>query len=360
MMHNLQVTLVKLIEVIKTMINVPFQKVCESLELAYSTFMRWKSRVSRGEAPVKKPGPKKEDPLEVEGLMDRIQDLGHRKKRSLGVGILFEEYKDLVSRRSFQELVRLAREEVKREERALMRRIEWKQPGLVYSMDDTYFGRDEVNTKLHLHTVRDLASRYEFDPVAGEYATGRQVAKNLEFLFNRYGPPLFLKRNGGSNLKHHEVEDVLSRYMVIPLESPSHYPPYNGAREKGQSEMKQKIWRRQKQDVSILRRHFHVYAESGTHELNHLPRRCLKGRVSCQVFFSEKGGAKFSKRRRREIFEWIKKLSSAILVEIGKSGKRAAQTAWRMAVESWLHINGYIEVSMDGKVLPIFSPELSH
>jgi len=242
----------------------------------------------------------------------------------------------------------------------LMRHIEWKQPGLVYSMDDTYFGKDEVNKKLYLHTVRDLSSRYQFDPLAGDFAKGRHVAKNLEWLFNRYGPPLFLKRDGGSNLKHHEVEDVLSRYMVIPLESPRHYPPYNGAVEKAQSEVKQKIWRRQQQYVSIPRRHFHVYAESAAHELNHLPRRCLKGRISCQVFFSEKGGAKFSKRKRREIFEWIKKLSSAILVEIGKSGKRAAQSAWRMAVESWLQINGYIEVSMDGKVLPIFSPELSH
>ena len=83
-------------------------------------------------------------------------------------------------------------------------------------------------------------------------------------------------------------------------------------------------------------------------------------RIPCQVFFSEKGGAKFSKRKRREIFEWIKKLSSAILVEIGKPGKRAAQAAWRMAVESWLHINGYIEVSMDGKVLPIFSSNFTH
>jgi hypothetical protein len=342
------------------MINVPFRKVCESLELAYSTFMRWKSRAALGEPPVKKPGPKKEDPLEVEGLMDRIQDLGHRKKRSLGAGSLFEEYKDLVSRRSFQELVCLAREDARREERALMRQIEWKQPGLVYSMDDTYFGRDEGNKKLFLHTVRDLASRYEFDPLAGDFALGMQVAKNLERLFSRYGPPLFLKRDKGGNLKHQAVEDVLSRYMVIPLDSPTHYPPYNGAREKGQFELKQKIWWRQQDYLSIPRRHFHVYAESAAQELNHLPRRSLKGRVSCQVFFLEKGGAKFSKRRRREIFEWIKKLSSAILVEIGKSGKRAVQSAWRMAVESWLHINGYIEVSMDGNVLPIFSPELSH
>jgi len=87
---------------------------------------------------------------------------------------------------------------------------------------------------------------------------------------------------------------------------------------------------------------------------------CLQGKVSCQVFFSEKGGAKFSKRQRREIFDWIKDLSCAILSQLGKPGKRAAQAAWRLAVESWLHVNGFIEVSVNGKVLPIFPPNLSH
>jgi hypothetical protein len=359
-MDDLRYSVVKLIEVVKDMLRIPIRTVCASLELAYSTYMRWKGRANRGEVLVKKPGPQKVPPLEVKGLMDRIRNLSHRKKRSLGVQRLFEEYKDRVSRRSFQELVFLAREEVKRAARAAMRRIRWLRPGLVYSMDDAICGRDENYRRLFLHTVRDLSSRYQFKPLCGDFAAGPQVAKNLERLFERYGPPLILKRDGGSNLKHEDVEEVLAKYMVIPLTSPRHYPPYNGAIEKGQSELKQGIRRRKKDSVFLPRRHFSVYAESAAGELNHILRRSLQGKVSCQVFFSEKGGAKFSKRQRREIFEWIKDLSCAIISQLGKPSKRAAQTAWRLAVESWLHINGFIEVSVNGEVLPIFPPNLSH
>jgi hypothetical protein len=53
----------------------------------------------------------------------------------------------------------------------------------------------------------------------------------LEQLFLHDGPPLVLKRDNGSNLNHQAVDEVLARYLVIPLNSPPHYPPYNGAME---------------------------------------------------------------------------------------------------------------------------------
>ena len=153
---------------------------------------------------------------------------------------------------------------------------------------------------------------------------------------------------------------MLSEYMVIPLNSPRRYPPYNGAVEKGQYELKSGIRMRQAKYGSIPRRHFQVYGESAAYALNHLPRRSLARRPACQVFFSGKGGVRYSKRKRREIFEWIKNLSCAIMVGLGTSSKRAAEAAWRMAVESWLQKNGFIQVSRDGKVLPYFLPSESH
>jgi hypothetical protein len=302
----------------------------------------------------------KEAPLELEGLMERIQCLDHKRKRSFGTGHLFEEYKGMVSRRDFYHLVDLARSDMNREKAALMRRIEWRQPGLVWGMDDTFYGLDEHDGKLFLHAVRDLPSRYEFNPLGGDFARGPKVAENLRRLFDRYGHPLFLKRDNGGNLAHFKVEELLSEYMVIPLNSPRRYPPYNGAVERGQYELKSRIRMRQADYWSIPRRHFQVYGESAAYELNHLPRRSLGGRPSCQVFFSEKGGAKFSKRKRREIFEWIKNLSCAIMVGLGKSSRRAAEAAWRTAVESWLQLNGFIQVSRNGKVLPYFLPLESH
>jgi len=351
---------VKLIKVIKKMLSMSYKEACLSLDFGYSTFMRWKKRMQKGKPLVKKPGPKKEAPLELIGLMDRIRSLDHKQKRSHGTGLLFEEYKGMVSRRDFNNLVNLARADMNRDKIAWMRRIEWLQPGLVWAMDDTFYGRDENDLKLFLHSVRDLPSRYQFNPISGDFAGGPAVAQNLRRLFDRYGHPLFLKRDNGSNLAHSEVEKVLSEHMVIPLNSPRGYPPYNGAIEKAQHELKSRVRMRQANFWSIPRRHFHVYGESASHDLNHLPRRSQQGRTSCQVFFSEKGGAKFSKRKRREIFDWIKNLSFAIMVGLGRSSKRAAQAAWRTAVESWLQINGFIQVSRNGKVLPYFSPLESH
>lgn len=352
--------MIRLIQVIKKMLKMSYKEVCHSLAFGYSTFMRWKGRMKEGKPLVEKPGPKKEVPLELEGLMDEIRGLAHRKKRSFGTGLLFEEYKDQVSRRDYYRLVEGARADLNREEAAWMRRIDWKQPNLVWAMDDTQYGYDHHGKKLYVHATRDLPSRYQFDPLAGDFAKGPEVAKHLKRLFDRYGAPLFIKRDNGGNLNHEEVERILSKYWVIPLNSPKYYPPYNGAIEKGQYEVKSKISERQEHLWSIPRKHFQVYAESAVFDLNHLPRRSLGGKVSCQVFFGEKGGASFSKRKRREIFEWIKRLSHAIMVGLGKTGQRAAQAAWRMAVESWLQVNGFINVSMGGKVSPYFRTDESH
>ena len=64
------------------------------------------------------------------------------------------------------------------------------------------------------------------------------MAVRLEQLFLRHGPPLVLKRDNGSNLNHQAVDEVLTRYLVIPLNSPPHYPPYNGGMECAVRELK--------------------------------------------------------------------------------------------------------------------------
>ena len=60
----------------------------------------------------------------------------------------------------------------------------------------------------------------------------------LDELFTQFGPPLVLKRDNGSNLNSAAVNAVLSRWLVIPLNSPPHYPPYNGGIERSQRELK--------------------------------------------------------------------------------------------------------------------------
>jgi hypothetical protein len=65
-----------------------------------------------------------------------------------------------------------------------------------------------------------------------------QVVSDLTVLFQRYGAPLFLKRDNGSNLVNAPVDEVLAQHGVIPLTSPPYYPRYNGAIEYAQRELK--------------------------------------------------------------------------------------------------------------------------
>jgi hypothetical protein len=67
---------------------------------------------------------------------------------------------------------------------------------------------------------------------------GESVAARLEQLFLGQGPPLVLKRDNRSNLNHKAVDEVLARHLVIPLNSPPHYPPYNGGMECAVRELK--------------------------------------------------------------------------------------------------------------------------
>jgi hypothetical protein len=56
--------------------------------------------------------------------------------------------------------------------------------------------------------------------------------------FERFGPPLFIKRDNAGNLNHTSVNEVLEEHMVIPINSPYYTPSYNGAIEHCQGEFK--------------------------------------------------------------------------------------------------------------------------
>ena len=352
--------LVEMIKMLRDVMKIPYTVMCGILKMAYSSFMRWKSRADKGEPTVKASGPKKEIPLEVKELQRDLQGLRHGRKRTRQTGVLWEKYQESVSRRDLQALVEQARRESLGRRRESLWRVEWKVPGSVWGMDDTEVGRDILGRRLFVHTVKDLGSRYRFSPICGDFPKGEDVAKNLVKHFDRYGAPLVLKADLGSNLNHTEVWKTLSKYMVIPLMSPPRYPQYNGSVEKSQGELKAALRERIPLGSPLPWKHLGAYAESVFHDLNHRPSRILEGRTSCEVFFSQKGGAKFFKRKRRSIFEWIKGLFYVILNALGEDTKRAAHAAWRIAVETWLRMNGLIEITVAGNVLPYFSREMSH
>jgi hypothetical protein len=67
----------------------------------------------------------------------------------------------------------------------------------------------------------------------------------------------------------------------------------------------------------LSREHFQAYAKNAEHNLNHRTRLCLGGRNSCRVYFEGKNKHKFSKRERREIYDWTTWLVGDILNDIG-------------------------------------------
>ncbi len=152
-------------------------------------------------------------------------------------GRVYRQYHTQVSRRELQALTETVRRELAQQRQAALRHITWHVPGLVWSLDDAELARFAHHT-LHLHQVQDLASRYKFTPWVGERVLGETVAVRLEHLFLQHGPPLVLKRDNGSNLNQQAVDEVLARYLVVPLNSPPHYPPYNGGMECAVRELK--------------------------------------------------------------------------------------------------------------------------
>jgi transposase InsO family protein len=258
---------------------------------------------------------------------------------------LYAVHRLAVSRRVLQQLVTETRGEILRERQAEQRRIHWQIPGLVWSMDPTEltWERDELRQKLRLLPAMDLASRYKFAPWVGTQLTGEQVAAHLEELFRRYGPPLVLKRDWGSNLNDEAVNELLSRWLVIPLNSPPHYPPYNGGMERGQREFKTVL---RPQLLADPRRDPAGLALLTVHELNHRPRRCLRGQTACEQFAGAKHNLRgYTRRRRKEIFEQIGELAMTIMLEQPVRSQGRADAVWRRAVETWLQQNEIITIS---------------
>jgi transposase InsO family protein len=322
----------------------PYRPLCEAATLPYPTFMRWNGRLARGEPLLHPPGPKPVGGLNLAGLQAQLRELEHGPRRSHGTTALYAAHRSRISRRAFHHLLEETRREVLRDRHADQRYIHWRVPGAVWSMDPTALTvpRDRVQQKLSLLPVLDLASRYKLPPLIGARLTGEVVAARLDELFRRHGAPLVLKRDNGSNLNCEAVNEVLSRWLVIPLNSPPHYPPYNGGIERAQRDLK-----------SALRPHLFARATvdvaglvaATVHELNHRPRRCLRGQTACERFAGAKHNLRgYTRRQRKEMFEQISQRAMKLMLEQPVHAQGHADAAWRRAVETWLQEQGIITI----------------
>jgi transposase InsO family protein len=316
--------------------------------------------LEHGQPAFSKSGPHKVAPLNLEELHVAVCHLPHGRQRSRGVDQLYRQHQDQISRRDLEALTRTVRRELAHQHQAELRHITWQVPGLVWSFDDAELVRF-ADHKLYLHQVQDLASRYKFTPWVGEQVLGETVAVHLEQLFLQHGPPLVLKRDNGSTLNQQAVDEVLARYLVMPLNSPPHYPPYNGGMECAVRELKTPLVEKILAGGPTSESQVQAWAEVLAHDLNHRSRDCLDGHIACRVFQDAKPALQaYTLRKRREIFEWINGLTQTLIAASAVHTQRQVEAARRRAVETWLQQNGVITITQNKKVLPIFPEKTAH
>ena len=71
----------------------------------YSTFMRYKDRINKGEEPVKTRGRKPVPSIDMEVVRKEVKELNHCKKRTKETNKLKKKYKGIIPRRILNEMI---------------------------------------------------------------------------------------------------------------------------------------------------------------------------------------------------------------------------------------------------------------
>ena len=297
------------------------------LGLARSSVMRWAGRLRRGVEAVGKPGLKKAPLADAGALQKAIEGLAHRAHRSRGTAELWRGWQAMISRRDFNDRVRAERQRLLREQRESLCRMTWRQAGAVWAMDPADYGG------LRWNLVVDLASRFRFDLTIAAVLSADRIVEHLQGLFDRFGAPVVLKRDNGSNLVAPVVDELLEAYGVIPLTSPPHFPRYNGSVEYAQRETKRSAALLEASGASRT-----TALAVAPELLNTRPRPCLGGRSAQEVLDTALSSFRslFTLERRKEVRNWIDTCTEAILGRMKAVGRQAHDAARRQAVEAWL------------------------
>jgi len=340
-----------MIENLQQQSDLSAREASERLGLGYRRLLRWRQRAGAGAPALASPGPKKTGPLPLEAVRAEIAALRHHRHRSSGTVAVYQRYQGVISRRELARLVAEERGKQEHERRRLYRRVDWHVPNVAWAIDATERGRDRQGHRLFVHATQDLCSRFKFAPMVALESKGPAVAEHLEKLFRRHGPPLFLKRDNGSPLNCAEVDAVLANYGVIPLNSPAYYPRYNAAIERGIREVQDALGTCLVRPVQWQPEALLPYVVAVQHALNCKPRRVLHQHTACEAYHHQ-SHARYTKRERLAIFEWIRVHANDRINQLEKIDQRSVLAAWRRAAETWLRCQGLITVSINQKVLP--------
>ena len=312
-----------------------FRRLIPAVGLPRSSVSRWMGRLRRGQPAIRRPAPPQarlENPAPLEAA---IADLHHGVHRSRGAPALWRRWQMCISRRDFYGRVRAYLQHWQRAQREQRWRIVWLVAGAVWAMDPAAYGAVRWNL------IGDLASRLRFELLVASDLPARRIVAHLIILFDRYGAPLVLKRDNGSNLVHPAVDELCEAYGVLVLTSPPYYPRYNGAIEYAQREIKAAVAFLTLAGTSLAQA-----LVTAPDLLNDQPRPCLGGHTACEVFHQTRHAfhRRFTMERRKEVKHWIQDRAQSIVDHMSKVGRHAHDAAWRQAIENWMLDNGLIEV----------------
>lgn len=191
---------------------------------------------------------------------------------------------------------------------------------------------------------------------------GAQIAAFLDHAFRENGAPLLLKRDNGSPFNCEPVNAVLAQHSVLPLNSPPHYPRYNGAMEKSLGDFKRRLAARLITPAED--RLLAAAVEATTHELHHRPRRCLQGKTACEIYHDAGLRLRLDRHLRRRILRLLEAEFYRNVRLMAAEDQRALATLWRVTVQTWLVRQGLISVAHppkpNQKVSTIFPKKWSH
>ncbi len=230
------------------------------------------------------------------------------------------------------------------EEKPKLRRYEITLPGVMWSEDGAGFR--ERGRKKELLVLQDECSRFKTNwRLASGPATAADVLDYLQEAFEKYGAPLVLKHDGDAIFHEREVTDLLDRYDVVSLTSPSRYPPFNGKKERSIRDIKsyERAVRRHTTGTTLWER----LAEAITDLNEDRPRPVLRGCTAREVFEGDSSMLPDRKTFRKGVKETEKNLLREVCSRRGQAAAR------RKAVEAVLLDYGLFKEMVD------MSPELS-
>ena len=330
---------------------------CRLVTLPYSSLRRWRTRYRAGLPIRRQPGPAKSEPLPFAAFRAAIAGLVHRPRRSRGSGGLFARFRLAVSRRRLASFVRCLRQRATRRLRDSLLHVSWHQANLAWAIDAFHLSHGPGDPGVVVVLARDLASHYHFEPLVLPSESAAANLSWLERLCAAHGPPLVLKRDNGTPFNTPEIDDLLARHGILPLNSPVRKPSYNGAIEHGVGSSKKAV-------LPVLDPARPVPPPASMAPLvraavllhNSGPRRSLGGNSPAEAFHTLPRTSRGSAERHR-IFHWIADQSKAILSAMQGNGHHHARYqafAWRSAVVAWLRCQHLITVSKKSNPSPSF------